>query len=111
MTLTEAQLRKTIKEMVRKALTEEELKRITDGSEKAVDTEMDVPAFYINRDIEQLVTKIDSVAEKYRKGYRKTKAKMFKIFGSKLLSLSKELSNFMQEQGYDSYLRKREGID
>lgn len=105
--LTESQLRKTIKEAVRKALSEEEIKRITDGSEKTREGDMDVAAFYVNRDIKKLTEALDKLGYAYLDRYEQTFNELYDTFGSKILAISEDLEHFMKAQGYDSAMRKK----
>jgi hypothetical protein len=107
MKLTESQLKKTIKEAVKKVLSEEEMRRVTDGSEKTRKGDMDVAAFYVNRDIKKLTETLDKLGHAYLDRYEQTFNELYDTFGSKILAISEDLEHFMEKQGYDSAMRKK----
>lgn len=94
--LTEESLKGIISEIVR---------QIADRSEVQTG-EIDVPAFEVSREIKNLSQHLDGLAEKYLGKYEQTGEKLYDSFGSKLYAVSEALDKFMEENGYDSALRR-----
>lgn len=89
-----------------KKIIAEEIKQITDGSEKALEGEMDLPAFYVDREVKKLVEMLDKIGYAYLDKNDEQPSELYDAFGSKILAISEDLEHFMKDQGYDSAMRK-----
>lgn len=89
-----------------KKIIAEEIKQITDGSEKALEGEMDLPAFYVDREVKKLVEYLDKIGYAYLDKNDEQPSELYDAFGSKILAISEDLEHFMKDQGYDSAMRK-----
>jgi hypothetical protein len=96
--LTESSIRRIVEDAVR---------QITAGG--TAEGELDVPAFEIDRDIKKLVKIMDDMAEAYIDKSEDTGEQIYERFASRLFSLTERLDKFMDDEGYDMHLRKRDG--
>lgn len=84
----------------------EEIKQITDGSEKAVSGTMDIPGYQVKKDMDNLISIVDRLAEKYSDLYDETGEGLYDRFCDRLYEVSEKLGRFMKGEGYDSFMRK-----
>lgn len=84
----------------------ESIKQITDGSEKTLTGTMDVPGYQVKKDMDNLISIVDHLAEKYSDLYDETGEGLYDRFCDRLYEVSEKLGGFMKGEGYDSFMRK-----
>lgn len=89
-----------------KELIAEAVKQLADSN--VLKAEIDVPAYEVSKGVKKVVSFLDSVAEEYLNRYDETGQELYDQFGSRLYSISEKLEKFMDEAGYDKYMRKRD---
>lgn len=84
----------------------ESIKQITDGSEKSLTGTTDVSGYQVKKDLDNLVSIVDRLAEKYSDLYDETGDDLYDRFCDRLYSVSENLGRFLKGEGYDSFMRR-----